>query len=80
MVVTLRPAVALTGKEHDRTGLPSTWTVQAPHKAWPHPNLVPVRPTMSRIAHNRGMSGSAPSKTRSRPLIMSFIARSLAWF
>jgi hypothetical protein len=77
MVVTSRPAAALAGKEHDRTGLSSKWTVQAPQKARPHPNLVPVRPAMSRIAHDRGMSGSNPSKTRSCPFKVSFIARSL---
>jgi hypothetical protein len=33
--------------------------VQAPHKAAPQPNLVPVRPTSSRITHNNGVSGSA---------------------
>ena len=37
------------------------WTVQAPHWAMPQPYLVPWRPTTSRIAHNRGMSGSASS-------------------
>src|SRR5215218_11502351 len=27
---------------HDRTGVPSMCTVQAPHRAKPHPNFVPV--------------------------------------
>src|SRR5271156_1809450 len=37
------------------------WTVQAPHCAMPHPYFVPCKPTTSRIAHKRGMSGSASS-------------------
>src|SRR5205814_1515580 len=36
----------------------STCTVQAPHIAAPHPYLVPVRPTCSRIAHSSGVLGS----------------------
>jgi hypothetical protein len=35
--------------------------MQAPHKALPHPYLVPVNPAMSRIAHNSGIWGSASS-------------------
>jgi aspartyl-tRNA(Asn)/glutamyl-tRNA(Gln) amidotransferase subunit A len=37
--------------------------------ATPHPYLVPVRPTMSRIAHKSGICGSA-STVRSAPLIL----------
>jgi hypothetical protein len=37
------------------------WTVQAPHCATPQPNLVPVRPTASRIAQSKGMFGSISS-------------------
>jgi len=44
MVVTARPFTSPTGRTQERTGLPSRWTVQAPHWAMPHPNLVPVRP------------------------------------
>jgi hypothetical protein len=36
--------------------------------------LVPVRAAISRIAHNRGVSGSTPSKTSSCPFTFSFIA------
>src|SRR5262245_22267553 len=42
----------------ERTALPSTWTVHAPHWATPHPYLTPVSPTCSRIAHNSGVLGS----------------------
>src|SRR5262245_9455683 len=58
MVVIARPTPADTGKEHDRTGSPSTWTVQAPQRAIPHPNLVPVRPSCSRSTQSSGVSGS----------------------
>jgi hypothetical protein len=52
-------AAALTGVWQERTAMPSRCTVQAPHKASPQPNLVPVRPSRSRSAHSSGMSGSA---------------------
>src|SRR6202008_1736518 len=54
MVVIFFPAAALTGKEQERTGAPSTCTVHAPHCATPQPYFVPVRPTCSRIAHSSG--------------------------
>src|SRR5262249_35304415 len=59
IVVTFFPVTAATGVTHERTGWPSTWTVQAPHWATPQPNFVPVRPSFSRMAHRRGMSASA---------------------
>ena len=34
-----------------------------PHSALPQPYLVPVRPAMSRMAHSKGMEGSASSAT-----------------
>ena len=52
-------------------------TVHAPQSAIPHPNFVPLRPRRSRIAHNKGMSRSTPSKTRSCPFTVSFIACSI---
>src|SRR5262245_6107646 len=58
MVVIFLPTAALTGNEHERTGAPSMCTVQAPHCAMPQPYFVPVRPTCSRIAHNRGVLSS----------------------
>ena len=51
----------------------STWTVQAPHCAIPHPNFVPVKLRMSRRTHRKGISGGA-SKDLSRPLIFSVVA------
>src|ERR1700737_724111 len=70
IVVTCRLATAETGAEHERNVCPSTWTVQAPHCAMPHPYLVPVRPTSSRITHSSGVSGS-PSNSRRVPLMLS---------
>src|SRR5213593_4296474 len=57
MVVILLPSAAATGITQERTAAPSRCTVQAPHCAMPHPYLVPVRPTCSRIAHRRGVLG-----------------------
>src|ERR1700752_4274994 len=57
MVVICLPSAAATGMMHERTALPSTCTVQAPHCATPQPYFVPVRPTCSRIAPNRGALG-----------------------
>ena len=58
MVVIFVPTAALTGMTQERTALPSTWTVHAPHIATPQPYLVPVSPTCSRIAHSSGVPGS----------------------
>ena len=56
IVVTRFPFASATGSEHERTGSPSTWTVQAPHCAMPQPYFVPVSPTTSRSAQSSGMS------------------------
>src|SRR5213083_80521 len=47
-----------TGVMQERTGLPSRWIVQAPHKARPQPNFVPVIPSTSRITQSNGVSSS----------------------
>src|SRR5882672_1087539 len=57
MVVIFLPTAADTGITHERVALPSMCTVQAPQTATPQPYLVPVRPTCSRIAHSKGVSG-----------------------
>src|SRR5258708_34789329 len=57
MVVIFLPPAAATGITQERPAAPSMCTVQAPHCAMPQPYLVPVRPTCSRIAHNRGVLG-----------------------
>src|SRR6516225_7027103 len=67
MVVTERPSTSLMAVMQARVVWPSTWTVQAPHSATPHPNLVPVSPNSSRKYHSSGIDGS-PSKDFSWPL------------
>ncbi len=49
----------LIGSMQERSGVPSTCTVQAPHWAMPQPNLVPVSFNRSRRTHSSGMSGGA---------------------
>src|SRR5256885_8058216 len=73
MVVILAPLAALAGIEHERTGRPFMWTVQAPHCATPQPYFVPVRPTCSRITHSRGVVGST-STSWDLPLTVRRIA------
>jgi hypothetical protein len=58
MVMTRCPAATETGTVQDRTGRSFKCTVQAPHRAMPQPYFVPVKPSCSRRAHSRGMSGS----------------------
>src|SRR5690349_4323689 len=58
IVVIFLPSAADTGVPQERTGLPSRCTVQAPQSCAPHPNLVPVMPTVSRIAQSSGVLGS----------------------
>ena len=76
MVVMARFATALTGSTQDRTALPSTCTVQAPHCATPQPNLVPVMPSMSRSTHSSGISGGASNDLVS-PLMVRVVAISI---
>src|ERR1700730_3929500 len=68
IVVTRFPATAVTGVTQERTALPSTWTVQAPQSASPHPNLVLVKPSCSRRTQSNGVTGST-----SRDFISPFI-------
>src|SRR2546428_9942687 len=42
IVVTVFPATLEIGRVQERVAWPLIWTVQAPHKAIPQPNLVPV--------------------------------------
>src|SRR5260370_40398296 len=73
MVVTCWSATEEIGVMQERVAWPSICTVQAPHCATPQPNLVPCRPTTSRIAQSRGMSGSA-SRVVGLPLSVNEIA------
>src|SRR5258705_10935726 len=56
IVVMRLPVTAETGVMHERTGLPSTWIVDAAHNARPQPNLVAVMPRTSRTTHSIGVS------------------------
>src|SRR6478672_952640 len=73
MVVTARSRTAPTGSMQERTGLPSTCTVQAPHSATPQPNFVPVMPSTSRKTQSSGMSAGASNDFCS-PLILRVVA------
>src|ERR1700730_2919714 len=72
MVVIFPAPTAFTRVTHERIGCPSRCTVHAPHNAMPQPNLVPVRPSVSRSTHSNGMSGST-STSVSLPLTLSLI-------
>ncbi|MNW05316.1 hypothetical protein D3C71_2015490 [compost metagenome] len=67
------PLTEPTGVTHERTALPSTCTVQAPHCATPQPNLVPGRFSSSRSTHSKGISGSM-SIAWDVPLTVSFMS------
>ena len=47
------------GRTQLRVGAPLISTVQAPHCEMPHPYLVPVRPSCSRMTQSNGVPGSA---------------------
>jgi hypothetical protein len=57
MVEIFLPITAAKGVTQERTASPSTSTVQAPHCAMPHPNLVPVRFSCSLKTQSKGVSG-----------------------
>src|SRR5437016_3541654 len=67
IVVILVFTAAETGVPHERTGLPSMCTVQAPHWPTPQPNFVPFRFSTSRRTHKRGIE-SGTSTREDRPL------------
>src|SRR5262245_10527991 len=73
MVVTFRPATFETEIWQERTALPSTCTVQAPHRPDPQPNLVPVSFNCSRTTQSKGVSGSA-STLAGLPFIVNAVA------
>src|SRR5258708_3243518 len=68
MVVTSEPCRLSTVVMQEHVAVPSIWTVQAPHSAWPQPNLVPVMPSTSRRTQRSGVSPST-STLRCLPLI-----------
>ena len=70
MVVTFLPATSAIVVWQERTALPSTWTVQAPHRPDPQPNLVPVSFRCSRTTQSSGVSAST-STLAALPLIVN---------
>src|SRR5436190_17664333 len=59
MVVTDFPATSDTWVWQENARLPSMWTMQAPQRPAPQPNLVPVSLSPSRITHSNGVAGGA---------------------
>src|SRR5204863_9468984 len=55
MVVMDCVPIADTGNTHERTAWVPRCTVHAPHCAMPQPNLVPVRPRLSRRTQSSGV-------------------------
>ena len=78
MVVTGLSPMALTGIWQERTGWPSRCTVQAPHRAMPQPNFVPVSPSVSRRTQSSGVSGSTSTST-ALPLTLSLVTSDSPW-
>src|SRR5579871_6664935 len=70
MVVTCAFAAMDTVVMQDRSARPLICTVQAAHWPMPQPYLVPCSLSMSRSAHNRGISAGA-SRVTGRPLTVS---------
>ncbi len=64
MVVTFLPATSDIVVWQERTALPSTWTVQAPHRPEPQPNLVPVSFRCSRTTQSSGVLASTSTLCR----------------
>src|ERR1700734_3495625 len=57
MVVTFLPLTVEICVMHERVDSPLMCTVQAPQRAMPQPNFVPVMLRVSRSTQRRGMSG-----------------------
>src|SRR5215813_11002379 len=74
MVVTVDSPTLATGITQERNGIPFRCTVQAPHKALPQPNFVPVIPSTSRKTQSKGMS---PSTSTSCSTPLTFILKGI---
>lgn len=75
MVRTLRAPTAATGIRHEKVGLPSTITVQAPHCPRPQPNFAPCRCKSLRSAYSSGVDGSMSSVCRTPLTVRVIIVR-----
>src|SRR5437763_10797736 len=73
IVVTLFPAILETGAPQERVATPLMCTVQAPQSCRPQPNLVPVRPSVSRKTHSNDICGETSTDCRF-PLRMNSMA------
>src|SRR5215468_4983442 len=73
IVVISLVVTALTGVTQERTALPSTSTVQAPHCASPQPNFAPLSSRSLRSTYSNGVSGSAGTE-RLTPLTLRLMA------
>src|SRR6185312_7761502 len=69
MVVIFLPTASLSAVWQERTASPLIWTVQAPHRPAPQPNLVPVICSCSRMTQSSGVSLAASTDIL-RPLIL----------
>src|SRR5947209_17819322 len=74
MVCIFLEPTSLTSVMHERTAIPSTSTVHAPHCPSPHPGLVPVRCRSSRSTDGRD---AARSPATSQSLPFTFILTAL---
>src|SRR5258707_15382332 len=72
MVMMDFPAASLTESWHERRGVPLRSMVQAPHCPSPQPYFVPVRPSSSRSAKSKVVSGSERN-SRLFPFIWAWI-------
>src|SRR2546421_6121699 len=72
-VVIFVSTTARAGVTQERTALPSTRTVQAPHCAMPQPNLAALSSKSLRRTYSNGVSGAAAT-VRRRPLTLSVTA------
>src|SRR6202042_901501 len=63
MVVIFLPSARETGATQERTASPSICTVQAPQRAIPQPNLVPVSCSESRSTQSSGVDGGSSTET-----------------
>jgi hypothetical protein len=62
------------GVMQERVASPLMCTVQAPHKAIPHPNLVPVMFRTSRSTQSNGISGLTSLKVWDFPFKVKVMA------
>src|SRR5437660_9193568 len=64
IVVTFLPATLEIAVPHERVATPLICTVHAPHNCKPQPNLVPVKPSVSRNTHSNGIWGDTSTLCR----------------